>query len=213
MAGYYAITPFAGGINRSCESNQVIKKKITNVKNVVDFRYPLARPTSLRRHCHRQGLRWVEFRCRRFIDCGSGHWRSFYSKTGSGLGAIQSVDVAGCSGSSCNLKIGNSASMSLTFSSGVDTSKLTSKVAGVILGLEVPFNLPEPNSCLLGNQLEKTNSHQTWPCCVLNDLFWSPGAFCPIKYGDLNTIGISLPILPIYPAVSLRKFWRQNFAR
>ena len=69
---------------------------------------------------------------------------------GSGLGVIQSVDVAGCSGSSCNLVIGNSASMSLTFSSGVDTSKLTSKVAGVILGLEVPFPLPEPNSCLLG---------------------------------------------------------------
>ena len=60
---------------------------------------------------------------------------------------------------------------------GVDTSRLTSKVAGVILGLEVPFPLPEPNSCLLG-------------------------AFCPIKYGDLNTISISLPILPIYPAVS-----------
>jgi hypothetical protein len=58
----------------------------------------------------------------------------------------------------------------------VSTNTLTNKCFGIILGIPVPFPLPEPSACNMG-------------------------ASCPVSAGDFNTIQISLPILKEYPSV------------
>lgn len=53
-------------------------------------------------------------------------------------------------------------------------------VHGVILGVEVPFDLPNPDACL------------------------QSGFTCPLKNGETYTYSATLPVLKSYPRVGLR---------
>lgn len=71
----------------------------------------------------------------------------------------------------------------LNFFTEENVNKMKAVVHGVILGVEVPFDLPNPDACL------------------------DSGLTCPLKNGGTYTYSTTLPVLKVYPRVRLRLFY------
>ncbi|CAF0794343.1 unnamed protein product, partial [Brachionus calyciflorus] len=97
---------------------------------------------------------------------------------GSKNGAVTSLEVEGCSATPCTLKKGQDASMLVKFNQKIAANTVSAKVSGVILGVPIPFPLPESNACNLA-------------------------ATCPASANTENQVALKLPILNEYPSLSV----------
>ncbi|XP_072945256.1 ecdysteroid-regulated 16 kDa protein-like [Epargyreus clarus] len=109
----------------------------------------------------------------------------FYTDCGSKLGAVQKVDVGGCApeAKECILKRNTNATMNIDFIPSKDVKSVTTEVHGVIMGLPVPFPLPEPDACQ------------------------NNGLTCPLKAGQEFHYKATLPVLKSYPKVKVDVKW------
>ncbi|XP_018572438.1 protein NPC2 homolog [Anoplophora glabripennis] len=116
--------------------------------------------------------------CCSFVACG-------YSDCGSEDGAIVSLEITGCSNTAkrCILKRNTNSTLVLSFTSNVESSSLTAVVHGVILGVPMPFDLPNPD------------------CCK------DSGITCPVASGQTYKYEGTFPILGSYPRVTVDIKW------
>ncbi|XP_053668538.1 NPC intracellular cholesterol transporter 2 homolog a [Anopheles marshallii] len=101
------------------------------------------------------------------------------------IGRYSSVEVSNCaeSDASCVLKRNSNATISITFTSAEDLSELKAVVHGIILGMEVPFKLPNDNGCK------------------------DSGLDCPLAKDTSYRYSTTLPVLKQYPKVSVEVKW------
>ncbi|XP_044520877.1 NPC intracellular cholesterol transporter 2 isoform X1 [Gracilinanus agilis] len=97
-----------------------------------------------------------------FLDCGSQ------------VGKIEEVDVIPCSTQPCKLHKGESYSVNVTFVSDVPSQNSTALVHGILMGVEIPFPIPQPDGCK----------------CGIN---------CPIEKGKTYSYLNKLPVKSEYP--------------
>uniref|UniRef100_A0A1A8U5G3 NPC intracellular cholesterol transporter 2 n=1 Tax=Nothobranchius furzeri TaxID=105023 RepID=A0A1A8U5G3_NOTFU len=85
----------------------------------------------------------------KFLDCGSTS------------GKVIGVDINPCPTQPCQLHKGDAYSVNVTFSSGVETSKSTAVVHGIVAGVPLPFPIPEDDGCKCGIQcpIQKDNTY------------------------------------------------------
>ncbi|XP_061516743.1 NPC intracellular cholesterol transporter 2 homolog a isoform X1 [Anopheles gambiae] len=95
------------------------------------------------------------------------------------IGKYTQVEVSNCADSdnSCVLKRNSNATISITFTSGEDLSELKAVVHGIILGMEVPFKLPNDDGCK------------------------DSGLECPLTKDTSYRYSTTLPVLKQYPKV------------
>jgi Niemann-Pick C2 protein len=91
-----------------------------------------------------------------------------------------------CADKHCKLKKGKTYKIQMTFKPKNDINKLTASLQGVIMGIPVPFPLPEPDGC---KGME---------------------AGCPVKAGTESTYQVALEVKKVYPALSLTSRWHLN---
>ncbi|KAL5463560.1 hypothetical protein EMCRGX_G032466 [Ephydatia muelleri] len=96
--------------------------------------------------------------------------------------SITDVYVPGCESSTCQLKRGNNASISISFIPAQELSAITNKVYGVIYSASVYFPLPQADGCKLG-------------------------VSCPMNAGEQYTETVTLYVSPYYPAIQLVVRW------
>lgn len=96
--------------------------------------------------------------------------------------SITDVYVPGCESTTCQLKRGANASISISFVPGQEISALTNKVYGVIYSASVYFPLPQADACKLG-------------------------VSCPLSIGEQYTETVTLYVSPYYPAIQLIVRW------
>ncbi|XP_004455211.1 NPC intracellular cholesterol transporter 2 [Dasypus novemcinctus] len=106
----------------------------------------------------------------RFLDCGST------------VGVLKELNVSPCPTEPCQLHKGQSYSVNVTFSSNIQSQNSTALVHGILFGVEVPFQIPEPDGCKSGIK-----------CPILKDK----------TYNYLN----KLPVKSEYPSVKLVVKW------
>ncbi|XP_040167147.1 NPC intracellular cholesterol transporter 2 homolog a [Anopheles arabiensis] len=101
------------------------------------------------------------------------------------IGKYTQVEVSNCADSdnSCVLKRNSNATISITFTSGEDLSELKAVVHGIILGMEVPFKLPNDDGCK------------------------DSGLECPLTKDTSYRYSTTLPVLKQYPKVSVEVKW------
>lgn len=110
--------------------------------------------------------------CLIFKDCGSLY------------GKVRSVKVAGCENSNiCILKSGQSADLTVEFTSLEPTNVVKASVHGIIAGVPLPFPLPQSDAC--------QNS----------------GLTCPLEDKTNYTYTASIPISPAYPKIKVLVKW------
>ncbi|CAF0717662.1 unnamed protein product [Brachionus calyciflorus] len=97
---------------------------------------------------------------------------------GSKNGVVTSLEVEGCTATPCTLKKGTDASMLVKFNQKIASTGVSAKVSGVILGVPIPFPLPDGNGCNLS-------------------------ATCPASANSDNQVALKLPILNEYPSLSV----------
>jgi len=107
----------------------------------------------------------------KFKDCGSQ------------VGKIHSVAIEPCTSFPCQLKRGQSYSITVDFTSAEDTDVLHSKIMAKAFGFNVPFTLPNADGCK------------------------DSGIECPVRKGQRYQFKASLPILAIYPRISVLVSW------
>lgn len=101
------------------------------------------------------------------------------------IGKYSLVEVSQCADTdaSCVLKRNSNATISITFTSSEDLSELKAVVHGIILGMEVPFKLPNDNGCK------------------------DSGLQCPLTKETSYRYSTTLPVLKQYPKVSVEVKW------
>ncbi|XP_052903298.1 NPC intracellular cholesterol transporter 2 homolog a [Anopheles moucheti] len=101
------------------------------------------------------------------------------------IGRYSLVEVSNCaeSDASCVLKRNSNATISITFTSAEDLSELKAVVHGIILGMEVPFKLPNDDGCK------------------------DSGLECPLTKDTSYRYSTTLPVLKQYPKVSVEVKW------
>uniref|UniRef100_A0A182WCX0 MD-2-related lipid-recognition domain-containing protein n=1 Tax=Anopheles minimus TaxID=112268 RepID=A0A182WCX0_9DIPT len=101
------------------------------------------------------------------------------------IGRYSLVEVSNCaeSDASCVLKRNSNATISITFTSTEDLSQLKAVVHGIILGMAVPFKLPNDNGCK------------------------DSGVECPLAKDTSYRYSTTLPVLKQYPKVSVEVKW------
>ncbi|XP_053670485.1 NPC intracellular cholesterol transporter 2 homolog a [Anopheles nili] len=106
------------------------------------------------------------------------------------IGKYSLVEVSNCADSdaSCTLKRNTNATIAITFTSSEDLPDLKAVVHGIILGMEVPFKLPNDNGC--------TDS----------------GLECPLTKDTSYRYSTTLPVLKQYPKVSVEVKWELKSA-
>ncbi|XP_053687364.1 NPC intracellular cholesterol transporter 2 homolog a-like [Sabethes cyaneus] len=106
------------------------------------------------------------------------------------IGNFSLVEVSDCdlNESKCVLKRNSNATISITFSSEEDLSELKAVVHGVILGMEVPFKLPNDNGCV------------------------NSGLECPLSKNTDLKYTATLPVLKQYPKVVVDVKWELKSA-
>ncbi|EFA02897.1 ecdysteroid-regulated 16 kDa protein [Tribolium castaneum] len=114
-----------------------------------------------------------------FVACAYG-----YEDCGSKDGSVVSVTIANCDNDKkCVLKRNTNVSIEIAFTTNADSDTLTAVVHGVVLGVPLPFNLPNPDGCK------------------------DSGVSCPLRAGQSYTYKTSLPVLSSYPKVTVDVQW------
>lgn len=107
-----------------------------------------------------------------------------YKDCGSLYGKVRSVAVAGCENSNpCILRSGQSAALTVEFTSLEDTAKAKASVHGIIGGVPLPFPLPQSDAC--------QNS----------------GLSCPLQNANNYTYTATIPISSSYPKIKVLVKW------
>ncbi|XP_052871991.1 NPC intracellular cholesterol transporter 2 homolog a [Anopheles cruzii] len=101
------------------------------------------------------------------------------------IGQYSKVEVSNCADddATCVLKRNSNATISITFTSDEELSELKAVVHGIILGMEVPFPLPNDNGCQ------------------------DSGLECPLAKKTTYRYSTTLPVLKQYPKVSVEVKW------
>lgn len=101
------------------------------------------------------------------------------------IGEFSKVEVSNCDDdhASCVLKRNSNATISITFTSSEDLTELKAVVHGIILGMEVPFKLPNDDGCK------------------------DSGLSCPMTKDTSYRYSTTLPVLKQYPKVSVEVKW------
>ncbi|XP_004612341.1 NPC intracellular cholesterol transporter 2 [Sorex araneus] len=105
-----------------------------------------------------------------------------FKDCGSATGLIKEVNVSPCPSQPCKLHKGQSYSVNATFTSNTDSQNSTALVHGILLGVAIPFPIPEPNGC-------------------------KSGITCPIQKGQTYSYLNKLPVKSEYPSIKLVVKW------
>lgn len=89
------------------------------------------------------------------------------------------VDVTPCPKQPCEFKKGTNVTCTISFTPTELVSNATLKVYGILGKVKIPFPLPNPNAC---------SDH---------------GLTCPLKSGVPVELTITLPVLSVYPSVTV----------
>uniref|UniRef100_A0A182IQW1 ML domain-containing protein n=1 Tax=Anopheles atroparvus TaxID=41427 RepID=A0A182IQW1_ANOAO len=92
------------------------------------------------------------------------------------------VAISGCTQMPCELLRGSDVSMELEFQAPFAAQSLRYTVVATALGITAPYELPPDRA---------------------NACDWLTGSSCPISQGEDITSTLEMPVLPIYPLVSL----------
>ncbi|ENN72835.1 hypothetical protein HUJ04_009631 [Dendroctonus ponderosae] len=120
-----------------------------------------------------------------FIGCCTSASLAIYQDCGSLDGAIEGLEVSKCAATArrCILRRNTNATMTIKFKTNTDSDSLKAVVHGMIMGMPVPFSLPNPNGCK------------------------DSGVDCPIHAGNSYQYVTSMPILSSYPRVTVDIKW------
>lgn len=101
------------------------------------------------------------------------------------IGNYTLVEVSRCNvdEAACVLKRNTNATISITFTSDEELSELKAVVHGIILGMEVPFKLPNDDGCK------------------------DSGLECPLAADVEHKYTTTLPVLKQYPKVAVEVKW------
>ncbi|KAL4693125.1 hypothetical protein H8959_016935 [Pygathrix nigripes] len=106
-----------------------------------------------------------------FKDCGSVD------------GVIKEVNVSPCPTQPCQLSKGQSYSVNVTFTSNIQSKSSKAVVHGILMGVPVPFPIPEPDGC-------------------------KSGINCPIQKDKTYSYLNKLPVKSEYPSIKLVVEWQ-----
>ncbi|EAA07712.5 AGAP002849-PA [Anopheles gambiae str. PEST] len=93
-----------------------------------------------------------------------------------------SVEITGCAQMPCELIRGSDVAMRLEWEAPFAAQTLQHRVVATALGITAPYELPPDRA---------------------NACNWLDGSACPISQGEDIVSTLSMPVLPIYPLVSL----------
>uniref|UniRef100_A0A1Q3FJU3 Putative ecdysteroid regulated 16 kDa n=1 Tax=Culex tarsalis TaxID=7177 RepID=A0A1Q3FJU3_CULTA len=101
------------------------------------------------------------------------------------IGNFSLVEVSNCEldKPACVLRRNTNATIAITFTSDEEVTELKAVVHGIILGMEVPFKLPNDDGCV------------------------DSGLECPLTSGTQYRYETTLPVLKQYPKVSVEVKW------
>ncbi|KAL9703041.1 hypothetical protein quinque_006559 [Culex quinquefasciatus] len=101
------------------------------------------------------------------------------------IGNFSLVEVSKCEldKPACVLRRNTNATIAITFTSDEEVTELKAIVHGIILGMEVPFKLPNDDGCV------------------------DSGLECPLAGGTEYRYSTTLPVLKQYPKVSVEVKW------
>ncbi|KAG3260700.1 NPC intracellular cholesterol transporter 2 isoform X1 [Ictidomys tridecemlineatus] len=105
-----------------------------------------------------------------------------YKDCGSRVGVIKEVNVNPCPNQPCELKKGQSYSVNVTFTSNTESENSTAFVEGILMGVPVPFPIPESDGC-------------------------KSGINCPIQKDKTYSYMNKLPVKTEYPSIKLVVKW------
>ncbi|XP_013400078.1 epididymal secretory protein E1 [Lingula anatina] len=106
-----------------------------------------------------------------------------FKDCGSAVGKISTVDVEPCKKEPCTLVRGTNATVTVAFKANEAATKLTASVHGIVAGVPVPFQVPVSNGCA------------------------PSGVACPTKTGQDYNYSTYVPVLKIYPKISVVVKW------
>ncbi|GLV35332.1 Niemann-Pick type C-2a [Carabus blaptoides fortunei] len=108
-----------------------------------------------------------------------------YSDCGSKMGDLVKLTVSSCSNldKRCVLPRNTNATLTMEFNLKNDVTNVTSVVHGIVLGVPIPFALPNPYGCI------------------------DSGLTCPLTAGGPYTYVASLPVEKKYPKVTVDVKW------
>ncbi|PNJ27757.1 NPC2 isoform 5, partial [Pongo abelii] len=107
----------------------------------------------------------------KFKDCGSVD------------GVIKEVNVSPCPTQPCQLSKGQSYSVNVTFTSNIQSKSSKAVVHGILMGVPIPFPIPEPDGC-------------------------KSGINCPIQKDKTYSYLNKLPVKSEYPSIKLVVEWQ-----
>uniref|UniRef100_A0ABI7YHN8 NPC intracellular cholesterol transporter 2 n=1 Tax=Felis catus TaxID=9685 RepID=A0ABI7YHN8_FELCA len=102
---------------------------------------------------------------------------------GSGFGVIKELNVSPCPTQPCKLHKGQSYSVNVTFTSNVSSQGSKALVYGILMGVAVPFPIPEADGC-------------------------KSGINCPIQQGKTYSYLNKLPVKNEYPSIKVMVKWQ-----
>ena len=102
--------------------------------------------------------------------------------SGSVVGVIKEVNVNPCPTQPCKLHKGQSYGVNVTFASSTQSQSSKAVVHGIVLGVSIPFPIPEPDGC-------------------------KSGINCPIQKDKTYSYLNKLPVKNEYPSIKLVVQW------
>lgn len=106
-----------------------------------------------------------------------------YKTCGNPSAKVLDVTVVGCNSPPCALKKGTNASFSLTFEAGKAYTAANADVHGIIGGIPLPFQIPNPDGCHNCNLV------------------------CPLESGKTYVYKNTIPVSTSYPKLQLIVKW------
>nr|XP_044998491.1 NPC intracellular cholesterol transporter 2-like [Jaculus jaculus] len=99
----------------------------------------------------------------KFKDCGSV------------VGVVKEVNVVPCPVQHCELHKGQTCSVNVTFTSNSDSHSSSAEVFGILMGAEIPFPIPESDSCKSGIScpIQKDRTHSFLNELPVKSIYWS----------------------------------------
>nr|Q28895.1 RecName: Full=NPC intracellular cholesterol transporter 2; AltName: Full=Epididymal secretory protein E1; Short=cE1; AltName: Full=Niemann Pick type C2 protein homolog; Flags: Precursor [Canis lupus familiaris]AAB34263.1 CE1 [Canis lupus familiaris] len=105
-----------------------------------------------------------------------------FKDCGSAVGVIKELNVNPCPAQPCKLHKGQSYSVNVTFTSNIPSQSSKAVVHGIVLGVAVPFPIPEADGC-------------------------KSGINCPIQKDKTYSYLNKLPVKNEYPSIKLVVQW------